>query len=123
MLVSFAVILNEYAPIDIAVLFVITPVAATIAKLVVSLIKYDTVSASDLRDWIDLLYDDTSADIHYWYMACHSGSFIDEIGNDRSNFFNNKEVTEYILNNYTEMTVVEKQFNKSCLLDFVVNAL
>lgn len=39
----------------------------------------DSVIASDLRSWIDQLNDDTNARIDVWIMACHSGSFIDEL--------------------------------------------
>jgi hypothetical protein len=42
----------------------------------------DNVYASDLRSWIDTLYDGTSARIDVWIMACRSGSFIDDLSRD-----------------------------------------
>jgi hypothetical protein len=40
---------------------------------------YDEVTADDLADWLDDLESNTGAEIFTWYMACHSGSFIDEL--------------------------------------------
>ncbi|UCG68717.1 MAG: hypothetical protein JSV09_13070 [Thermoplasmata archaeon] len=39
----------------------------------------DSVSAAELDGWLDTLELSTGADIHTWIMACHSGSFIDEL--------------------------------------------
>jgi hypothetical protein len=51
------------------------------------------------------------------------GSFIDEIGVDRTNFFANPDITKEILNNYIEMSIVEKEFNQRELLNYFIDCL
>lgn len=39
----------------------------------------ETLAAPTLDSWLDTLQAATGADTHVWYMACHSGSFINDL--------------------------------------------
>jgi hypothetical protein len=42
----------------------------------------DNVDAADLDSWLDTLQAGSGADVYTYYMACHSGSFIDDLTGD-----------------------------------------